>query len=64
MEAIRGKDIGMIFQDPMTSLNPTIRIGKQITEVLIKHQGMSFSEAKTRHRNAEAGGHQKCGGAL
>lgn len=46
MEAIRGKDIGMIFQDPMTSLNPTIRIGKQITEVLIKHQGMSFSEAK------------------
>ncbi|MGV2787446.1 ATP-binding cassette domain-containing protein, partial [Clostridium perfringens] len=39
-------DIGMIFQDPMTSLNPTIRIGKQITEVLIKHQGMSFSEAK------------------
>ena len=58
MEAIRGKDIGMIFQDPMTSLNPTIRIGKQITEVLIKHQGMSFSEAKTRHRNAEAGGHQ------
>ncbi|EFU42093.1 oligopeptide/dipeptide ABC transporter, ATPase subunit [Paenibacillus vortex V453] len=46
MEAIRGKDIGMIFQDPMTSLNPTIRIGKQITEVLVKHQGMSFSEAK------------------
>ena len=46
MEAIRGKDIGMIFQDPMTSLNPTIKIGKQITEVLVKHQGMSFSEAK------------------
>ncbi|WMT43452.1 ABC transporter ATP-binding protein [Paenibacillus sp. D2_2] len=46
MEAIRGKDIGMIFQDPMTSLNPTIRIGKQITEVLIKHQKMSAGEAK------------------
>ncbi|SMF88425.1 oligopeptide transport system ATP-binding protein [Paenibacillus uliginis N3/975] len=46
MEAIRGKDIGMIFQDPMTSLNPTIRIGKQITEVLIKHQNMSAGEAK------------------
>ncbi|MGM1046537.1 MAG: ABC transporter ATP-binding protein [Bacillota bacterium] len=46
MEAIRGKDIGMIFQDPMTSLNPTIKIGKQITEVLIKHQNMSAGEAK------------------
>lgn len=48
MEAIRGKDIGMIFQDPMTSLNPTIKVGKQITEGLIKHQNLSFSEAKTR----------------
>lgn len=48
MEAIRGKDIGMIFQDPMTSLNPTIRVGKQITEVLIKHQNMSAGEAKKR----------------
>ncbi|WHX47677.1 ABC transporter ATP-binding protein [Paenibacillus woosongensis] len=46
MEAIRGKDIGMIFQDPMTSLNPTIKVGKQITEVLIKHQNMSAAEAK------------------
>lgn len=46
MEAIRGKDIGMIFQDPMTSLNPTIKVGKQITEVLIKHQKMSAAEAK------------------
>lgn len=46
MEKVRGKDIGMIFQDPMTSLNPTIKVGKQITEVLIKHQKMSASEAK------------------
>lgn len=46
MESIRGKDIGMIFQDPMTSLNPTIKVGKQITEVLIKHQNMSAAEAK------------------
>ncbi|MFE6077117.1 dipeptide ABC transporter ATP-binding protein [Paenibacillus sp. NPDC057886] len=46
MEAIRGKDIGMIFQDPMTSLNPTIKIGKQITEVLRKHQNMSKKEAE------------------
>ncbi len=48
MEAIRGKDIGMIFQDPMSSLNPTIRVGKQITEVMIKHQNMSRSEAKIK----------------
>ncbi|MBB4823297.1 peptide/nickel transport system ATP-binding protein [Sporosarcina luteola] len=46
MESIRGKEIGMIFQDPMTSLNPTIRIGKQIAESLIKHAGISKGEAK------------------
>ncbi|KAA9007611.1 ABC transporter ATP-binding protein [Paenibacillus spiritus] len=46
MESIRGKDIGMIFQDPMTSLNPTIKVGKQITEVLTKHQKMSAAKAK------------------
>lgn len=46
MEHIRGKEIGMIFQDPMTSLNPTIRIGKQIAEGLSKHQKLSKTEAK------------------
>ncbi|HLR10555.1 MAG TPA: ABC transporter ATP-binding protein [Sporosarcina sp.] len=48
MEAIRGKEMGMIFQDPMTSLNPTMRVGRQITEGLIKHQNMSKNEAKKR----------------
>ena len=48
MEQIRGKDIGMIFQDPMTSLNPTMKIGKQITEGLIKHQNMSKKEAHAK----------------
>ncbi|WP_134683227.1 ABC transporter ATP-binding protein [Brevibacillus migulae] len=48
MEAIRGKDIGMIFQDPMTSLNPTMTIGNQIMEGLIKHQGMSKAAARER----------------
>jgi len=48
MEGIRGKDIGMIFQDPMTSLNPTITIGRQITEGLIKHQKMSKQQAFDR----------------
>ncbi|MFD1926745.1 dipeptide ABC transporter ATP-binding protein [Sporosarcina siberiensis] len=48
MESIRGRDISMIFQDPMTSLNPTIRIGKQIAESLIKHQHLSKNDAKQR----------------
>lgn len=48
MEGIRGKDISMIFQDPMTSLNPTMTIGKQIAEGLIKHQNMSKKEAHNR----------------
>ncbi|USK91366.1 ABC transporter ATP-binding protein [Rossellomorea marisflavi] len=46
MESIRGRDIGMIFQDPMTSLNPTIRIGNQIAESLMKHQDLSREQAK------------------
>ncbi|WP_315970534.1 ABC transporter ATP-binding protein [Paenibacillus sp. PAMC21692] len=46
MEAIRGKEIGMIFQDPMSSLNPTMRIGKQIEESLIKHRRMNKSAAR------------------
>jgi oligopeptide transport system ATP-binding protein len=48
MESIRGKEISMIFQDPMTSLNPTMKIGRQIMEGLIKHQNMSTAAAKER----------------
>lgn len=48
MQAVRGKDISTIFQDPMTSLNPTMKIGTQIMEGLIKHQKMSKSQAKER----------------
>ncbi|CEI71637.1 MULTISPECIES: ABC transporter ATP-binding protein [Romboutsia] len=48
MEKLRGKDIAMIFQDPMTSLNPTMTIGKQIMEGIIKHQGLSKEEAKAK----------------
>ncbi len=48
MEGIRGKEIGMIFQDPMTSLNPTMRVGKQIMEGLIKHRGLSKTQARAQ----------------
>lgn len=48
MEGIRGRNIGMIFQDPMSSLNPTIRIGKQIEENIIKHQDVTKKEARKR----------------
>ncbi|MGI9327014.1 MAG: ABC transporter ATP-binding protein, partial [Pseudomonadales bacterium] len=46
--AIRGDQIGMIFQDPMTSLNPTMTIGDQIAETLIVHRNHSKSEAAAR----------------
>ena len=48
MQSIRGKKIAMIFQDPMTSLDPTRKIGKQITEVIIKHEKASKEEADKR----------------
>ena len=48
MEGLRGSEISMIFQDPMTSLNPTMKIGKQIMEVLIKHQKLSKSDAREK----------------
>ena len=48
MQSIRGKKIAMVFQDPMTSLDPTMKIGKQITEVIIKHEKASKEEADKR----------------
>lgn len=46
MEAVRGKKIGMIFQDPMTSLNPTLSIGWQIAEMLVTHEKLSRHAAR------------------
>ena len=46
MEAIRGNDISMIFQEPMTALNPLYRIGHQISEALALHRGLSKREAR------------------
>src|ERR1700733_3967679 len=48
MEPIRGNEVAMIFQDPMTSLNPTWTIGKQIEESVRLHRGASKEEARTR----------------
>ena len=48
MQRVRGRSMGMIFQDPMTSLNPTMTIGRQIAEPLIKHQGMRPDQARAR----------------
>ena len=45
---IRGKKIATVFQDPMTSLNPIITIGKQITSIIMKHQDVTESEARAK----------------
>ena len=48
MRARRGRDIGMVFQEPMTSLNPVLKIGLQIAEPLVEHLGSSPDAARTR----------------
>jgi oligopeptide/dipeptide ABC transporter ATP-binding protein len=45
LNKIRGSEVGMIFQDPMNALNPTMRVGDQIAETLIIHRGMKRAEA-------------------
>ncbi|WP_395090588.1 ABC transporter ATP-binding protein [Vaginella massiliensis] len=47
-EKIRGNEIGMIFQEPMTSLNPSIRCGHQVEETILLHQKLSKTEAKAK----------------
>ena len=48
LNAIRGSRVGMIFQDPMTSLNPTMKVGEQIAETMIVHRGISRRTARRR----------------
>jgi oligopeptide/dipeptide ABC transporter ATP-binding protein len=48
MRQVRGRDIGMVFQEPMTSLNPVLTIGRQITETLEQHQGADRAAADKR----------------
>ena len=46
LQSLRGNDISMIFQDPMTSLNPTMTVGKQIMEGLQLHRGLNKAQAR------------------
>jgi oligopeptide/dipeptide ABC transporter ATP-binding protein len=48
MEAIRGNEISMIFQEPMTSLNPLLTVGRQIAEAITLHQGLAAAEAMVK----------------
>ena len=48
MEQVRGREIAMVFQDPMTSLNPVLTIGRQISEALQLHMGMNKEQARKR----------------
>ncbi|HUQ60084.1 ATP-binding cassette domain-containing protein, partial [Lentzea sp.] len=47
----RGRDLGMVFQDPLSSLNPVVPIGLQVTEVLERHRGLARKEAMIEAKN-------------
>ena len=48
LRAIRGREIAMIYQEPMASLNPAMRVGRQLMEVPMIHEGVSAAEARAR----------------
>ncbi len=48
LNSLRGNQISLIFQDPMTSLNPFLKVSRQLTEVLMEHKGLSKNEARAR----------------
>ncbi len=48
LRAIRGRDVGMIFQEPMTALDPAYRVGDQVAEVIRRHRGVSRAEARAQ----------------
>ena len=58
---VRGKEISMIFQEPMTSLNPVFTIGRQVMEVILAHepQPRRTRRARARDRDADGGGHSR-----
>ena len=52
LRALRGTKLAMVYQDPSSALNPSIRVGEQIAEVFRFHQGLSFAEARLRARES------------
>jgi len=52
MKRLRGHRISMIFQEPMTSLNPVLTVGTQIAENVVRHMGVPWSAARERAREA------------
>ncbi len=48
LRSVRGREIAMVFQDPMSSLNPVLTVGRQITEILERHQGLKGRDARQR----------------
>ena len=48
LQRIRGRQVAMVFQDPMTSLNPVLTVGRQLTEVIVRHTSASRSEARDK----------------
>ena len=48
MRRVRGREIGAVFQDPLTSLNPLYTVGRQLAETIVTHLPMSWSQARTR----------------
>ncbi len=48
LRAVRGREIAMVFQDPMSSLNPVLTVGRQITEVLERHEGLRGEQGRAR----------------
>lgn len=61
MRGVRGADMAMIFQEPMTSLNPVFTIGEQIAESIRLHQGLKHDEALREAKNARSGTHSGSG---
>lgn len=61
MRGIRGKEIAMIFQDPLSFLNPVIRTGDQVAEVLQFHEGLDKNAANVRTRTFQNGANSRAG---